>query len=164
MSRWLVPVLAVFLAVTAQECDFDLGELNQYVVTYDLRVTNSSPTSLAVVTVKMKGTSRSATLAKGRTLAVTGFAGGDYTITVGHIGLRLKQLEQRRQLALMFIDSWKIMNDPVKVAEYQAQVQGLTEAIKVIDAGTSGATCKGKIKADKSVTVVVSEQAGKWSC
>jgi hypothetical protein len=148
-------------SLIAAECDFDLGDLNQYVVSYDVRVTNSSPVSAAVVTVRMKGVARSATLFKGKSLAVTGFSGGDYAVTVGHLGLRLVQLKGHRDVLKVLIDT---ADSPGNVAALQAQLKAMMEAIATIESGVGGATCKGKVRPGKSVTIVLSEQAGQWHC
>jgi hypothetical protein len=148
-------------ALLAQQCDIDLGNINQFVVSYEVKVTNSSPTSLAAVTVQMKGGSRSSTLGKGKSVDLLTFTGGDYVVTVVHIALRRAQLQRRVDTLKTFVDT---ATDPADLATIQAQIKAYNDSIAVIDGGTSGATCKGTVKPGKIVTIVVSEQAGQWHC
>ena len=159
MTRLLLGFM-LLTALMADKCDFNLGELNKFVVTYELKVVNSSPVALAAVTVRMKGVARSATLGKGKSLDVLAFGGGDYTISVSDIGLRLKQLKDHRDLLRLLIDT---AIDPAHAAELQPQLKATMDAIAKVEAST-GTTCSGTVKPGGSATVVLSEQAGSWSC
>src|SRR4051794_36060014 len=85
----------IAMAITANDCDIDLGNLDEYVVNYQTTVTNTAAEP-AMVLILMRGVRRVATLASGQSVVVTGFTPGTMIISVKPALDVVKALKEKR--------------------------------------------------------------------
>ena len=155
------------MSVLVQECDFSLGDLDEYVIRYTVRVTNSEKAAV-VAAVTLGDVRRTATLKPGGTIFVSGFKGGSFAVWAVETGERRKALAARREE--LYAKRAKLANDPARLAEYQ-ELSSELSAIHVLDRdlerNPTGGFCGGELKSPErlaaTVTISFDVDVGKFA-
>jgi hypothetical protein len=144
------------LGAAAEQCD--IGDIGDFVVTYDVSVTNAAADPVTV-TIRTPDASRNAVVAPGATVALTTFASGELAVTAGpppgpEVARRLKEISD--QVVSGFLAPIEALTLQQTIAD--AFRERIGPAALIADAGC--ATTLGPDKNGKGVDVHYTVGAG----
>jgi hypothetical protein len=137
--RTLFLAMAVLMSVLVAECGISLGDLDQFVINYNVTVTNDADQP-ATVTVKIADKSRSTTLEKGKSVEVISFKPGPWSVSIEGSAGRIAALHQAFVSTKLRLDGLKDKNSKV----YDALDNDLDDIEDAIGKGTNDAIGAGR--------------------
>jgi hypothetical protein len=145
MFRLSFFVLLIGTALFAKDCDFSLGDLDQFVINYKVSVSNFG-NEPAAVTVSIQDKQRSATLDPGDKIEVTSFKGGVWHISVVGSKTRKATLQDRYTRIRANLDAaLQGHADTDLLNQYGADLRELRKALETVGDGPDAGTCAGRM-------------------
>jgi hypothetical protein len=164
--RSLVVLLAAAsLLVAAGDCNIDIGNLGDFVVTHDVSVTNAGSED-ASIWIIAGGTKRQGVIKPGGTLTATLFSGASVLISVHAAEDRLALLKAKRDAILAQLNV-----QPLTLAgsmEMYQQLNSVAAEIRAYEATGHGQLCAVDLKTDtkgrgNDVTATATELGGDFT-
>jgi hypothetical protein len=137
--------LALLVIFGGQQCHFDINNLDDLVVSYEITVVNSS-TADAVVGIFGKDVKRRAIVTAGSGETATSFGGGSVLISVSPAQDVLAQMKARRDEVAAKLDAKPL--DLAKSIGIYDQLNQINAQIRAYESEQHGSLCSVELKTD----------------
>jgi hypothetical protein len=163
MFRATFLVFLLSMVITAKDCDINLGNLDEFVVNYQVTVINSSAEP-AAVWIAGNGVKRFGTLKQGGEMGVTAFQPGSVLVSVSPATDYLADLKLRREAVTARLNKKPfLMGDALAIYE---ELQIVNSQIQSYEASSHGSLCVHEFKEQKSekVAFTITLDGDKLAC
>jgi hypothetical protein len=136
--------LALLVIFGGRQCDIDIGNLDELVVTNDITVTNAGPGVDAVVNISGKDVKRRAIVKAGASVTASSFGGGTVLIAVTLANDVVGPMKARRDALVAQLDAKPL--DLAKTLEIYRQLENLNGEIRAWESERHGSLCTVELK------------------
>jgi hypothetical protein len=160
-------LLTIATSVVAQKCDLAPGDLDLFISSNRVLVTNVANTK-ASVTVTVGDKTQSATLESGGKLSVRSFRGGEWRVAIFAAASKREYFQAQISILSTYVNkAGDISNDEAQ--SVQDQIERLEKQLESIpeDAIPGGKVCKGRFSekgASELEILVNQDDNGDWEC
>lgn len=143
MIRLMLLVAALSMGGLVQDCDFDIENIDQFVINWSVNVTNQG-NEPAAVTVQVQDKTRSATLKVGESLKVVSFKPGVWHVTIIGSTSRKAVLTERYQKMVKQLEG--LDKKSAAYTDLDDDLDDVDEALEKVQDLPNTATCAGRME------------------